>query len=78
MVQVGLCGLAEMGMTETITLSDKPRKLPFNLNTYFGLESYGITKEAVQAAKNPEKVSLFFSRALDKREYLVIIRDNFY
>lgn len=54
-VQVGLCGLAEMGMTETITLSDKPRKLPFNLNTYFGLESYGITKEAVQAAKNPEK-----------------------
>ena len=56
-VQVGLCCKTDGGLTEEIYL-EKPRKLPFNLNNYIGKESFGLTLEAIERAKNPEKVRL--------------------
>lgn len=53
-VQVGLCCKTDGGLTEEIYL-EKPRKLPFNLNNYIGKESFGLTLEAIERAKNPEK-----------------------
>ena len=54
-VQVGLCCKTDGALEEEIKL-EKPRKLPFNLNNYVGKESFGLTLEAIERAKNPEKV----------------------
>ena len=53
----GLCPKKNESMKERITLTSL--KLPFNLNRFFGLESFGITKEAILKAKIPEMVRNF-------------------
>ena len=56
-IMVGLCPKKHESMKERIKLTTW--HLPFNLNRFIGLESFGITKENILRAKHPEMVGHF-------------------